>query len=462
MPADGQDIGWLRLVTTHRESQLSHASYELERLEAQCKDALERTGGYETSPYLMGSLHNSLQYAQREQFKLSKIDRLDALAQEQVVRTGVQHGNVFVAGVTGPSLLQMGRSGQAQSVLSSALKLAQDVAGRDAALGAVVATSLAAVHYECNELDEARALIDRYLPLMTSAGFVDQLLNGWITMARLDWLDGKADACFDTLETAFEFASRHDLERLRSGVSAQHLRFLLKAGRPDDADRFARRRGIITHRSAKLVRAQHKYTMLDSALALANCRLLAADDKFGDALTLARHWRSFVTAAQAVLPAVEWDIMIAEILLLSGERLTAQRALQQALAKAAPARFYRRFLDEGEPVEGLLRQMAQADLETGRAPDAFLTELVGQMAPVDAQPDQHDEDDDFALCGKITGREIEILTLAGTGMLNRQIGEQLGLTEGTVKWYLQQVFDKAGIRNRKLVVARVRRLGLIP
>jgi LuxR family maltose regulon positive regulatory protein len=46
-------------------------------------------------------------------------------------------------------------------------------------------------------------------------------------------------------------------------------------------------------------------------------------------------------------------------------------------------------------------------------------------------------------------------------MLNRQIGEQLGLTEGTVKWYLQQVYDKVGIRNRKQVVARARKLGLI-
>lgn len=37
----------------------------------------------------------------------------------------------------------------------------------------------------------------------------------------------------------------------------------------------------------------------------------------------------------------------------------------------------------------------------------------------------------------------------------------LGLTEGTVKWYLQQVFDKLGVRKRSLAVDRARRFGII-
>jgi len=406
----------------------------------------------------MGSFHNSLQYAQREQFKLAKIERLDALAHEQVERTGADHGRVFIAGITGPSLLLMGRTGRAKAVLQSALELAHTIAGRDDPLGTVVGTALAALHYECNELAQARALVDQYVPLMTSAGFVDQLLNGWITKARLHLLDGEIDACLETLETASDFGGRHELDRLRVGVNAEQLRILLRLGRPDDASRFARRRGLSGHVAEGAVR----YTTLDSAVALANCRIMAADDRFGDALTLARRWRSFVTAAQAVHAAVEWDIMIAELLLLSGERLAAQRALQQAISKAGPSRFVRRFLDEGEPIAGLIRQMAQGDVGRADVVDPFLAELAGCLEAIEDQPRDDEEEDGIAICGRITSREIEILTMAGAGMLNRQIGDHLGLTEGTVKWYLQQVYDKVGIRNRKLVVARVRRLGLIP
>ncbi|OGS52674.1 MAG: hypothetical protein A3J40_10065 [Erythrobacter sp. RIFCSPHIGHO2_12_FULL_63_10] len=455
-------VDGLRHVVAHRESQIAHTAYQLETLEAQCQAMTDGSHDLAANPYLMGSFQNSLQYAQREQYKLAKIDRLDADAREQVARTGVDHGRVFIAAITGPSLLLKGQTARARTVLEEALELARDVAGRDDPLGAVVATSLAALHYECNEIDKARSLIDHYLPLMTSAGLIDQLINGWLTKARLHLHDDEVDAALAVLESASEFASRHELDRLRVAANTEHLRILLKLGRPDDAARFARRRGLSSHRAASLTRSQYKYTTLDGAVALANCRLLAADDRFGDALILARQWRTFVTAAQAVHAAVEWDIMVAELLMLSGERLGAQRALQQALAKAGPARFIRRFIDAGEPIAGMMRQLAQAEAPQANASDPFLAEVVACLEPVEEEIDLESEEEDIAICGRITSREIEILTMAGAGMLNRQIGERLGLTEGTVKWYLQQVYDKVGIRNRRLVVARVRRLGLIP
>ena len=460
--SDDTDVEWLRLVVSHRETQIAHASYELEALESQCLSVLDGGLGFGSSPYLMGSFQNSLQYAQREQYKLAKIDRLDALAREQVQRTGAAHGEIFISAISGPSLFLMGQTERAKAMLRSSLEVAQRIGGRDDPLGAVVAPALASLHYECNEIEEAQELIDHYVPLMTSAGFVDQLLNGWVTQARLRLLKGSPEACLATLDVAAEFGSRHELDRLRIGVSVEQLRILLKLGRPDDAARFARRRGLSNHRAANLSRGQFKYTTLDGAVAMANCRLMAADDHFGDALALARQWRSFVTAAQAIHAAVEWDILIAELLLMSGERLSAQRALSQALAKAAPARLFRRFLDEGEPIASLLHQMAQAEGINDDRVNLVLRELVGFLDPVSEVEDDDEDEDGVAIYGRITSREIEILSMAGAGMLNRQIGEQLGLTEGTVKWYLQQVYDKVGIRNRKQVVARARRLGLIP
>jgi DNA-binding CsgD family transcriptional regulator len=40
-------------------------------------------------------------------------------------------------------------------------------------------------------------------------------------------------------------------------------------------------------------------------------------------------------------------------------------------------------------------------------------------------------------------------------MLNREIGSALGMTEGTVKWYLQRIYDKLGIRRRSQVAMLV-------
>lgn len=459
---DETEVDGLRQTIKHRKAQIAHASYEVDRLEGQCQSALDDPNDFASSPYLLASYQNSLQYAQREQFKLARIDRIDALAREQVMRTGVVHGEVFIAGTTGPSLLLMGQTQRAKEVMRDALEIAIRIAGEEEPLCSVVATALAATHYERNEIAEARLLIDRFVPKMTSAGFVDQLVHGWLTQARLQFLDGDADGCINTLDGAAQFASSRDLDSLRTIVNAERLRILLKLGRPDDAARFARSRGLTSHRAAALGRRQFAYTALDSTVALANCRLLAADDRFGDALAMARHWRSFVTAAQAAQHAVEWGIMVAELLALSGDRLAAQRALQQALDRAVPGRFIRRFVDAGEPVGGILRQMIVSEGAVDKVSESLLAEIVDCFEPVETETDDEGDEDDIAICGRITSREIEILTLAGAGLLNRQIGDQLGLTEGTVKWYLQQVYDKVGIRNRKKAVVRVRRLGLIP
>jgi DNA-binding NarL/FixJ family response regulator len=48
----------------------------------------------------------------------------------------------------------------------------------------------------------------------------------------------------------------------------------------------------------------------------------------------------------------------------------------------------------------------------------------------------------------LTGREIEVLGLLGTGATNREIAEKLSLTEGTVKNYISTVLAKTGLHDR--------------
>ncbi len=58
---------------------------------------------------------------------------------------------------------------------------------------------------------------------------------------------------------------------------------------------------------------------------------------------------------------------------------------------------------------------------------------------------------------RMTKREAEVVRLAVEGLSNREIGQQLGLTEHTVKNYLFRVFDKLGVSNRvELVLSCLR------
>jgi DNA-binding NarL/FixJ family response regulator len=48
----------------------------------------------------------------------------------------------------------------------------------------------------------------------------------------------------------------------------------------------------------------------------------------------------------------------------------------------------------------------------------------------------------------LTKREIEILQMISIGMTNREIGENFGLTEGTIKNHIFNIFGKLQVKNR--------------
>jgi two-component system, NarL family, nitrate/nitrite response regulator NarL len=61
----------------------------------------------------------------------------------------------------------------------------------------------------------------------------------------------------------------------------------------------------------------------------------------------------------------------------------------------------------------------------------------------------------------LTSRQKEILPLLAEGMPNKQIAGALGVTEGTIKQHLKDLFKRLGARNRTQAVKEARRLGLL-
>ena len=60
-----------------------------------------------------------------------------------------------------------------------------------------------------------------------------------------------------------------------------------------------------------------------------------------------------------------------------------------------------------------------------------------------------------------TPRELEVLQLVAAGASNRQIGQDLMLSEATVKSHLVHIYDKLGVRSRTSAVAAAREQGVL-
>ena len=61
----------------------------------------------------------------------------------------------------------------------------------------------------------------------------------------------------------------------------------------------------------------------------------------------------------------------------------------------------------------------------------------------------------------LTPREREILTLLGEGLVNKEIGARLGISEHTVKSHLTAIYEKLEASNRAEAVATGLRRGLV-
>jgi LuxR family maltose regulon positive regulatory protein len=124
--------------------------------------------------------------------------------------------------------------------------------------------------------------------------------------------------------------------------------------------------------------------------------------------------------------------------------------LEAALKLAEPEEYARIFLDEGPELIGLLRRVAAKNV--ARSYVGGLLELAGQTLP-GVESD--------LLLDPLSERELEILQLIAVGKSNKELAELLVLTVGTVKWHLNNIYSKLGVRSRTQAVARVRELGLI-
>jgi len=82
-----------------------------------------------------------------------------------------------------------------------------------------------------------------------------------------------------------------------------------------------------------------------------------------------------------------------------------------------------------------------------------LVERFVRRPPADAVREQEFAD--------LTDRELEVLTLIARGLSNAEIGEQLFLSEATVKTHVTRILSKLGLRDRVQAVVRAYESGLV-
>jgi LuxR family maltose regulon positive regulatory protein len=462
LPAN--ELRGLRHLLSHREMMLAASHDDAIQVDQQCRQLIDAFPE-ETHLYLAGTIYTQLLYAQREQYQLGELERLTAKAQGILARSSYSFASIALQACIGPSLFFAGKTDAAVRALEQGLAEGIRFGGRYSALAALPALPLSEIMYEGNDLDRAEQLIQDSLPYATELGFVDQLMPGYMTHARIRRARGDLPGALQALDVGMGIALERRLERLRLALVCERVKFMVQAGDIREAIQFAHSAGIPESSQGLLPRRPG--STAEEWRALTWCRLALSENQLQDALSLARQWRSFCATRGAVRSLVRWDLLIAQALLVRGDHLAARRALREAITHAAASRLVRTFIDEGPPIRTLLESAYDSNLEVLHPTDAFASELLetfahpGSKSRSKSPPAAAAAATVEGLYGKFSPKEREILSLVSSGMRNREVAQKLGMTEGSVKWYMQQVYDKIGTRRRLQAVERARRFGMI-
>ncbi|OKP86062.1 transcriptional regulator [Paenibacillus helianthi] len=298
---------------------------------------------------------------------------------------------------------------------------------------------LARIFYEWNEWDQALLHSRQSVQLAQQFEDSDRGVAGEVLLAKLKLARGEVIAAAAILAKAELLARKEHFWAQIPQIAAMQVSALLHQENLDAAAILAEQHGLSLCQ-AKVYMARGDISAM----------LAVLEPMLGEAAVKGRPDER-----------LKGMIFYAAVLYRNGDKSAATQALAEAMTMAQPGGFIRAFVDEGLPVERLLRE-AQVGGE-------LLDYRRKLLAAFEAENPQHSQlrsaqqlpRTSQPLIETLSGRELEILQLIAQGLSNREISERLFLALSTVKGYNRNIFDKLQVSRRTEAVARARRLGLL-
>lgn len=452
----GLDVDEVLRKQVYCEMQLAILRDEMVPAEALARQWLEMEGKY--TAFDDAVTQTSLIYAQREQFDCRSL-AASSRARAVFVDYGNRWGSIWHDCIIGAGYLQIGQLERARAIFQGAFDTATEIVGRTNPTTAMPALHLSEVLYERNEIDGARALTEEFLPLAGQTGLVDQLVAGYQTRVRIAALDS-VGAALRVLDEGEEIGVARGFDRLSAFLVAQRLQLLASAGEVADV----RRIGALGNLTGDIERFAPARGMTTAAAARAFAAAIVAqiENNLSAAESLLGRWLRFLSDRGCIRLGARFCILLAQVQIVMGESKSAHRTLRTGLQFGAKGSLLRTFLDSNEAVRVQLQQMRL----TAGGGDSEIVPYLGQLQHLlsgNSTPaiPAVDIDELGGQYDSLNDRESELLLMISMGMMNSQIAEETGLTLGTVKWYLQQIYAKLGVNRRSEATFKARQLGLI-
>jgi LuxR family maltose regulon positive regulatory protein len=378
--------------------------------------------------------------------------------------TALEDGHVFLAvqAIEGLALAQY-HQGHLRASAQSCQQVI-DLATQNAAqapLAAAGYVELAGIHIEWNNLETAAELLDNALTLCREWGIIQTLNEAYTAQSRLLQARGDVEGAQEALQQARTVSSMEgERSMVNFRVATQQARLNLQAGKPELVVGWVE--GTKAAFTAGAGSIQLPVAFLETLQTML-ARAYLAQGKMEEALATLSPLLAPAEAAGAFLRVIEVCALEALALQGMGDTPAALDALARSLALAEPEGYVRTYLNEGEPMARLLREVASQGIQVEYAHKllaAFrVSEYEGMGENVAPSPPYSHT---ISLPDPLTPRERDVLLLIRRGLSNNDIAEELVIALNTVKRHTSSIYGKLGVKSRTQAIVRARELGLLP
>ncbi|AJG97757.1 ATP-dependent transcriptional regulator [Clostridium beijerinckii] len=160
-------------------------------------------------------------------------------------------------------------------------------------------------------------------------------------------------------------------------------------------------------------------------------------------LGISQQFLEVASAFESIYSYIYIHIHMALANLKLNERGRAVEFIKVALEIAVPDKIYMPFVENGEYILEIFDELKQNNLYKSSISDVL--KLYGEYK---SGLDKIRNSDIFNKVPQMTERELEVAMLAAQNLTNREIGEQLYISQNTVKFYLKSIFSKLSITSR--------------
>jgi LuxR family maltose regulon positive regulatory protein len=311
---------------------------------------------------------------------------------------------------------------------------------------------------EWNSLSEAERLLFQGKELIRGkkSSFADDIMLGYFTQARLQSARGEYGEALVTIDAFIHLAgSHHFVPWLQASAVALRVQIALTMGKQNEALHWAEENGLSPDNAELSYLREREYLTLARVL-IAQGRADSSGSFLPQALNLLN--RLLADAESKARMASALEILVLQALAFDAQvkRAEALVVLERALKLAAPEGYIRIFVDEGAPLEALLREAGKRSNMS-----AYVATLLAAFGESVDRSEKHPVPRADLLIEPLTEREREVLALLLEGASNREIAICLVLSINTVKRHVYNICGKLGVQSRTQAIVKARKLNLL-